>query len=150
MIFRAASGLAAASAELRSSSSRSSRLGPTSSAPSDQTVSRAKPFDAHTLTGVGGTLSRAMRDALKSGLPKSTTRTLAVVGAGTLVALGALSAGLDIPPSPPFQAGSGHGAKNTIYNQPVVRDMNLGATAKWTTPPPVPQITRATPAGGAH
>jgi hypothetical protein len=45
-----------------------------------------------------------------------------------------------------MQAGSGSAPNNTVYNQPVVTSMNLGATAIWTTPDSAPELTAAAPA----
>jgi hypothetical protein len=78
-------------------------------------------------------------------------KTLAALGIGAVVTLGALGAvyagSIDIGPGPRVIAGSGSAPTNTVYKQPVVGDMNMGATATWTTPGPLPQVQAAVPAG---
>ncbi len=74
---------------------------------------------------------------------------LGAVGLGALVILGVLSAengGLHIGPGPRLTAGSGSAPTNTVYTQPTVRGMNIGATATTTTPDEVPAVTIAKPA----
>jgi hypothetical protein len=78
---------------------------------------------------------------------------LAVIGIGSLVTLGTLSAahgGMSVGPGPRLTAGSGSAATNTVYRQPVVGGMTIGATATWTTSASEPQITRAMPNIGGH
>ncbi len=75
--------------------------------------------------------------------------TLASVGVGALATLGVLSAehgGLSIGPGPRLSAGSGSAPANTVYTQPVVGGMNLGATMTTTTPGTAPEVTMAKPA----
>jgi hypothetical protein len=65
------------------------------------------------------------------------------------IAVGALAALVMLAPSGPDplpQAGSGHAPKNTVYNQPVVKDMNTGSTATPPTPNEAPVTTMAVPA----
>jgi hypothetical protein len=80
------------------------------------------------------------------------TRALAVVGTGSFVLLGSLSAvyggGFDVHPGKRIEAGSGSAPTNTTYKQPVVGGMNLGATATWTTPATAPEVAKAVPHGG--
>lgn len=93
---------------------------------------------------------------MKSNLPRirrAYKGILAVVGIGSLVTLGTLSAahgGIDVGPGPRLTAGSGSAATNTVYRQPVVGGMNLGATATWATSASEPQITMAVPNVGGH
>ncbi|PXX07236.1 hypothetical protein [Mycolicibacterium moriokaense] len=42
-------------------------------------------------------------------------------------------------------AGSGNAPTNTVYVQPTVGAMNMGATATFTTPSSLPQVTEAVP-----
>ena len=61
---------------------------------------------------------------------------LGVIGAFvTLATLGAVYSGaIDIGPGPQVSAGSGSAPTNTFYKQPVIGQMNTGATATWTPP----------------
>ena len=75
---------------------------------------------------------------------------LGVIGIAAFVALGALSAahgGLGVGPGPRLTAGSGSAATNTVFTQPVVGGMNIGATATWTTPASAPATSVAVPSG---
>jgi hypothetical protein len=70
----------------------------------------------------------------------------AVVGAGAVVALGALAVTLDRDGSGPANlAGSGHAPTNSVFVQPTGANMNMGATATTTTPPTVPAVASAKP-----
>lgn len=77
---------------------------------------------------------------------------LAAMGAGAMVVLGALSSayggGIDVGPGPRIEAGSGSAPTNTVYKQPEVGAMNTGATATWSAPGTAPEVPMAVP--GAH
>jgi hypothetical protein len=82
-------------------------------------------------------------------------KTLAAIGVGSFVTLGALSAayagvetGIENSPEPAL-AKSGHEA-NPVPTQPVVGQMDFGATEIWTTPSDAPQVTEARPAVKAN
>lgn len=65
----------------------------------------------------------------------------AVVGAGVLTAAPDNGG----PPHTNTLAGSGNAPANTTYAQPSVGNMNMGATATFTTPSSVPPVTEAVP-----
>jgi hypothetical protein len=79
---------------------------------------------------------------------------LAATGALAFAALGTLGAlyGGDVgsDSGPRLSAGSGSAPVNTVYTQPVVGGMNVGATATMTTPNSVPQVTMAVPPVGGR
>jgi hypothetical protein len=78
-------------------------------------------------------------------------KALAALGTGafvTLATLGAVYSGaIDIGPGPQVSAGSGSAPTNTIYKQPVIGQMNTGATATWTPPGTQPPVPVAIPGG---
>ena len=74
--------------------------------------------------------------------------TLAFAALGTLGALYGGDVGSDTGPR--ISAGSGSAPVNTVYTQPVVGGMNVGATATMTTPNSVPQVTMAVPQVGGR
>jgi hypothetical protein len=82
-------------------------------------------------------------------LEEKPVKALTVLGIGAVVALGGLgtvySGRVDIGPGPHVVAGSGSAATNTVYTQPVVSGMGIGATATWTPPSPQPEISAAVP-----
>ena len=71
----------------------------------------------------------------------------AVVAATAVVTACALTVALDRDNSghSATLAGSGDAPTNTIYLQPSVSNMNMGATATFTTPSSVPPVTQAVP-----
>ena len=77
-------------------------------------------------------------------------KTLAALGLGAFVSLATLGAvysgSIDIGPGLRAAAGSGS-APNTVFKQPVVGQMNTGATATWT--PPAAQPRSWWPSQGA-
>lgn len=83
---------------------------------------------------------------------RGNARLLAVMGACAVAGLAVLGIhyGANTSDGPSVLAGSGHGATNEQYVQPVVGAANLGATATWTTPLPTPEVEKATPAIKAH
>ena len=72
---------------------------------------------------------------------------LAATGVIAFGALGILSSGHDTPQTGPrLEAGSGSAPTNTVYVQPVVGGMTVGATSVVSSPNSVPEVTMAVPA----
>ncbi|MDQ1731252.1 MAG: hypothetical protein QOK10_1411 [Pseudonocardiales bacterium] len=71
----------------------------------------------------------------------------AAVAGAALVAAGALTVAFDGNGSghADMLAGSGDAPANTTYSQPTGGAMTMGATATFTTPSSVPQVTEAVP-----
>ena len=71
----------------------------------------------------------------------------AAVAAAAVVAAGGVTMALDRDSSghSATLAGSGDAPTNTSYVQPSVSNMNMGATATFTTPSSVPATTEAVP-----
>ena len=69
------------------------------------------------------------------------------VAAAAVVAAGAVTMAIDGDSSghSATLAGSGDAPTNTIFVQPSVSNMNMGATATLTTPSSVPPVTEAVP-----
>ena len=65
--------------------------------------------------------------------------------AAAVIGAGALTVSLDGSAQPSIVAGSGDGSAGGVYTQPVVTNMNMGATATFTTPATVEPTTEATP-----
>jgi hypothetical protein len=70
----------------------------------------------------------------------------AVCAAAAVFGAGALIVTLDDGGHASMLAGSGDAPTNTVYVQPAVSAMNMGATATLTTPSSVPATTEAVPA----
>ena len=83
--------------------------------------------------------------------PRTKRRGVKLVGAAVagaaLVAAGALTVAFDGNGSghADVLAGSGDAPANTTYSQPTGGAMTMGATATFTTPSSVPQVTEAVP-----
>ena len=71
----------------------------------------------------------------------------AVVAGAAVAAAGAMTLTFDSSDSGHANvlAGSGNAPTNTVYVQPTVGAMNMGATATFTTPSSMPQVTEAVP-----
>lgn len=88
-------------------------------------------------------------NSIKSiGKRRGVKLTAAAIGAAAAVASAALTVALDGGGSRDsiMLAGSGHAPTNTVYTQPAVSQMTVGATLTTTTPPSVPETTDAKPA----
>jgi hypothetical protein len=87
--------------------------------------------------------SNKVRSRVRLLLVLAATGALAFAALGTLGALDGGDVGLNTGPR--ISAGSGSAPANTVYTQPVVGGMNMGATATMKTPNSVPQVTMAVP-----
>lgn len=68
------------------------------------------------------------------------------IGASTVLVVASVTTGYQDPANITIpQAGSGSAAVNTTFTQPVVTPMNVGATAKPTTPNSAPATPAAVP-----
>jgi hypothetical protein len=87
-------------------------------------------------------MKESIRESQSRGKPL-----LAAMGVIAFGALGILSSGHDTPQTGPrLEAGSGSAPTNTVYVQPVVGGMTVGATSAVSSPNSVPEVTRAVPA----